>query len=304
MQRSSDLPRDLALLLLLSTLWGASYTLIRIGVETIPPLTLIAARTLIAGLLLAAIIRGRGLAWPRERRIWQRFLIQAGLNSVVPFTLIAWAERTIEAGLATILNATSPIFTFLLTALVTRHEPVTLRKLIGVAAGLAGTSLIVGVEALHGLGQQLWAQLAIVAATICYAGAAILGKSFKGLDPMLPAAGSLLSGAAVLIPVALVVDHPWALAPSLRSVLALTALATVSTAAAMVIYFRLVQTLGSIGATAQSYLRVPIGVAIAVAGLGEHLAPTAWIGLGCIIIGVLAMTMPVRKAVTKDREAS
>ncbi|MGJ4903512.1 DMT family transporter [Bradyrhizobium sp. HKCCYLS2058] len=304
MQRSSDLLRDLALLLLLSTLWGASYTLIRIGVETIPPLTLIAARTLIAGLLLAAIIRGRGLAWPRERRIWQRFLIQAGLNSVVPFTLIAWAERTIEAGLATILNATSPIFTFLLTALVTRHEPVTLRKLIGVAAGLAGTSLIVGVEALHGLGQQLWAQLAIVAATICYAGAAILGKSFKGLDPMLPAAGSLLSGAAVLIPVALVVDHPWALAPSLRSVLALTALATVSTAAAMVIYFRLVQTLGSIGATAQSYLRVPIGVAIAVAGLGEHLAPTAWIGLGCIIIGVLAMTMPVRKAVTKDREAS
>ncbi|MGJ5073095.1 DMT family transporter [Bradyrhizobium oligotrophicum] len=304
MQRSSDLPRDLALLLLLSTLWGASYTLIRIGVETIPPLTLIAARTLIAGLLLAAIIRSRGLAWPRERRIWQRFLIQAGLNSVVPFTLIAWAERTIEAGLATILNATSPIFTFLLTALVTRHEPVTLRKLIGVAAGLAGTSLIVGVEALHGLGRQLWAQLAIVAATICYAGAAILGKSFKGLDPMLPAAGSLLSGAAVLIPVALVVDHPWALAPSLRSVLALTALATVSTAAAMVIYFRLVQTLGSIGATAQSYLRVPIGVAIAVAGLGEHLAPTAWIGLGCIIIGVLAMTMPVRKAVTKDREAS
>ncbi|WP_316238818.1 DMT family transporter [Bradyrhizobium sp. SZCCHNR1015] len=304
MQRSSDLPRDLALLLLLSTLWGASYTLIRIGVETIPPLTLIAARTLIAGLLLAAIIRSRGLAWPRERRIWQRFLIQAGLNSVVPFTLIAWAERTIEAGLSTILNATSPIFTFLLTALVTRHEPVTLRKLIGVAAGLAGTSLIVGVEALHGLGQQLWAQLAIVAATICYAGAAILGKSFKGLDPMLPAAGSLLSGAAVLIPVALVVDHPWALAPSLRSVLALSALATVSTAAAMVIYFRLVQTLGSIGATAQSYLRVPIGVAIAVAGLGEHLAPTAWIGLGCIIIGVLAMTMPVRKAVTKDREAS
>ncbi|MGJ4954412.1 DMT family transporter [Bradyrhizobium sp. HKCCYLRH2015] len=304
MQRSSDLPRDLALLFLLSTLWGASYTLIRIGVETIPPLTLIAARTLIAGLLLAAIIRSRGLAWPRERRIWQRFLIQAGLNSVVPFTLIAWAERTIEAGLATILNATSPIFTFLLTALVTRHEPVTLRKLIGVAAGLAGTSLIVGVEALHGLGQQLWAQLAIVAATICYAGAAILGKSFKGLDPMLPAAGSLLSGAAVLIPVALVVDHPWALAPSLRSVLALTALATVSTAAAMVIYFRLVQTLGSIGATAQSYLRVPIGVAIAVAGLGERLAPTAWIGLGCIVIGVVAMTMPVRKAVTKDREAS
>ncbi|MGJ5034255.1 MULTISPECIES: DMT family transporter [unclassified Bradyrhizobium] len=300
MQSRSDLTTEFALLLVLSTLWGASYTFIKIGVETIPPLTLIAARTLIAGLLLAAIIRSRGLAWPRDRTIWRRFVIQAGLNSVVPFTLIAWAERTVEAGLATILNATSPIFTFLLTALVTHHEPVTLRKLVGVAAGLAGTCLIVGTEALGGLGRELWAQIAIVAATICYAGAAIMGKSFKGLDPMLPAAGSLLSGAAVLIPLALVVDHPWTLAPSLRSVLALVALATVSTAAAMVIYFRLVQTLGSIGATAQSYLRVPIGVAIAVAGLGEHLAPTAWIGLTCVLIGVIAMTLPARKKPTGD----
>lgn len=304
MQSRSDLTTEFALLLVLSTLWGASYTFIKIGVETIPPLTLIAARTLIAGLLLAAIIRSRGLAWPRDRTIWRRFVIQAGLNSVVPFTLIAWAERTVEAGLATILNATSPIFTFLLTALVTHHEPVTLRKLVGVAAGLAGTCLIVGTEALGGLGRELWAQIAIVAATICYAGAAIMGKSFKGLDPMLPAAGSLLSGAAVLIPLALVVDHPWTLAPSLRSVLALAALATVSTAAAMVIYFRLVQTLGSIGATAQSYLRVPIGVAIAVAGLGEHLAPTAWIGLACVLIGVIAMTLPARKGVMEDRAAS
>ncbi|WP_315759002.1 MULTISPECIES: DMT family transporter [unclassified Bradyrhizobium] len=302
MQRRSDLSREIALLVLLSTLWGASYTFIKIGVETIPPLTLIAARTLIAGLLLAAIIRSRGLAWPRDRTIWRRFMIQAGLNSVVPFTLIAWAERTVEAGLATILNATSPIFTFLLTALVTHHEPVTLRKLVGVAAGLAGTCLIVGTEALGGLGRELWAQIAIVAATICYAGAAIMGKSFKGLNPMLPAAGSLLSGALVLIPLALVVDHPWTLAPSLRSVLALAALATVSTAAAMVIYFRLVQTLGSIGATAQSYLRVPIGVAIAVAGLGEHLAPTAWIGLACVVLGVIAMTLPSRKGMMDGRE--
>ncbi|MDU6834155.1 MAG: EamA family transporter, partial [Bradyrhizobium sp.] len=248
MQTRSDLTRELALLLVLSTLWGASYTFIKIGVETIPPLTLIAARTLIAGLLLAAIIRSRGLGWPRERATWRRFLIQAGLNSVVPFTLIAWAERTVEAGLATILNATSPIFAFLLTTLVTRHEPVTRRKLGGIATGLAGTCLIVGVEALHGLGREWLAQLAIVAATICYAGAAIVGKGFKGLDPMLPAAGSLLLGAVVLIPLALVIDHPWTLTPSLRSVLALVALATVSTAAAMVIYFRLVQTLGSIGA--------------------------------------------------------
>src|SRR3954454_7394695 len=148
MTDKSPLATELALLLLLSTLWGASYSFIKIGVATIPPLTFIAARTLIAGTVLAVIIRGRGLDWPRDRAIWRKFLIQACLNSVIPFTLIAWAEQVTDAGLATILNSTSPIFAFILTALVTRHEPVTARKLFGVTAGLVGTCLVVGPQAL------------------------------------------------------------------------------------------------------------------------------------------------------------
>lgn len=291
----TDLKLELALLLLLATLWGASYTFIKLGVATIPPVTLIAARTLIAGGLLFALIRWRGLNLPRDAATWRRFLIQACLNSVVPFTLIAWAERTVDAGLATILNSTSPIFAYLLTAVLTRHEPVTARKLFGVVTGLCGICLIIGVQAFYGLGRELWAQIAIVAATVCYAGAAIFGRSFKGLDPIMPAAGSLLCGAAVLVPVSLLVDRPWALEPSARSLLALLGLAMISTALAFVIYLRLVQTLGSVGTTAQSYLRVPIGVAIGVLFLGETPTPTAWAGLVCVIVGVAAMTIPVRK---------
>ena len=290
-----DTPVELLLLLVLSTLWGASYTFIKIGVETIPPLTLIAARTLIAGAILMGIIRWRDLHLPRDAKTWQRFLFQAGLNSVIPFTLIAWAEQTIDAGLATILNSTSPIFAFLLTAFITRHESVTGRKLFGILAGLLGTCLIVGIQALGGIGHQFWAEVGIVGATICYAGAAIFGKSFKGLDPMMPAAGSLVCGAAILIPVCLVVDRPWTLIPSPESILALLGLSVVSTALAFVIYFRLVRTLGSLGTTAQSYLRVPIGVAIGVLFLGESLTSTAWVGLVCIIAGVAAMTIPARK---------
>jgi drug/metabolite transporter (DMT)-like permease len=287
--------KELALLLALSALWGASYTFIKIGVETIPPVTLIATRTLIAGAILAAVIRWRGLSLPRDATTWRRFLFQACLNSVIPFTLIAWAEQTTDAGLATILNSTSPIFAFLLTVLITRHEAVTGRKLFGVAAGLLGTCLIVGVQALGGLGREFLAQLTIVAATICYAGAAIFGKTFKGLDPMMPAAGSMICGAAILIPVSLVVDRPWTLVPSMGSMLALLALAVFSTALAFMIYFRLVQTLGSVGTTAQAYLRVPIGVAIGVLFLGETLTSTAWLGLACVIVGVAAMAIPPRK---------
>jgi drug/metabolite transporter (DMT)-like permease len=293
-QRSS-IGLELALLLVLATLWGASYTFIKLGVATIPPVTLIAARTLIASLVLLAVLRSRGLSLPRNGATWRRFMFQACLNSVVPFTLIAWAERDVDAGLATILNSTSPIFTFLLTAAVTRHEPATARKLLGVVAGIVGTAIIVGTQALDGLGRELWAQLAIVAATICYAGAAIFGRSFKGLDPMMPAAGSMLCGAALLIPASLVLDRPWALAPSSSSLAALIGLSLFSTALAFVIYFRLVQTLGSVGTTSQAYLRVPIGVGIGALVLGEALPPSAWAGMLCVLLGVAAMTIPARK---------
>jgi drug/metabolite transporter (DMT)-like permease len=296
--RQPKMAVELTLLLALATLWGASYTFIKLGVATIPPITLIAARTLIAGLLLVVIMRARGLALPIDTASWRRFLFQACLNSVIPWTIIAWSERSIDAGLATILNSTAPIFTFLLTFAVTRHEAATGRKLFGILAGMAGICLIVGVQALHGLGEQFVAQIAVVAATICYAGAAIFGRGFKGLDPMAPAAGSLLCGAAILLPISLAVERPWTLAPSASSTLALLGLAVFSTALAFVIYFRLIQTLGSVGTTAQAYLRVPIGVALGVLFLGESLSATAWIGLGCVVIGVAAMTIPPRKAGT------
>lgn len=296
MSEKRTMTSELALLLALSTLWGASYTFIKVGVETIPPVTLIAARTLIAGGILLAILQFRGLQLPQDRQTWVRFLFQASLNSVVPFTLIAWAQQTVNASLAAILNATSPVFAFLLTVCITRHEVVTKRKLFGVAAGLVGTTLIIGVEALDGLGQEFWAQLAIVAATVCYAGAAIFGKGFRGLNPMVPATGSLICGAVVLVPVSLMVDQPWRLAPAPESILALLALSIFSTALAFVIYFRLVQTLGSVGTTAQAYLRVPIGVVIGALALGESLNSVAWVGLIFVIAGVILMTLPARTA--------
>ncbi|MER8866212.1 EamA family transporter [Mesorhizobium sp. M0751] len=294
MSMKTDTRIELVLLVILAVLWGASYSFIKIGVATIPPVTLIAARTLIAGGILLALIRWRGLALPGDAASWRRFAFQACLNSVVPFTLIASAERSLDAGLATILNATSPIFTFLLTALISRHEPATMRKLFGVAAGIAGICLVVGAPALGGLEQQLLPQLAVVAATLCYAGAAVFGRGFRRLDPMV-AGASMLCGAAMLIPLSLAFDRPWTLAPSTASVLALLGLSVFSTALAFSIYFRLLHTLGSVGTTSQAYLRVPIGVAIGAVFLGESLGPSAWWGMALVVAGVAAMTIPQAK---------
>jgi drug/metabolite transporter (DMT)-like permease len=291
---------ELLLLVVLATLWGGSYTFIKLGVATIPPVTLIAGRTLIAAVLLLVIMAGRDVRMPDDAATWRRFLFQACLNSVIPWTLIAWAERSVDAGLATILNSTSPIFTFFLTLVIAHQDKPSWRKLFGVAAGMAGICLIIGVQALHGFGEQLVAQVAIVVATICYAGGAVFSRGFKGLDPIAPAAGSLLCGAAILLPVSMVAERPWNVMPSATSLLALAGLAAFSTAIAFVIYFRLIQTLGSVGTTAQAYLRVPIGVALGVLLLGERLAPTAWIGLACVVVGVAAMTIPPRKSAVAD----
>lgn len=295
MTSQNPIARELLLLALLSTLWAASYTFIKIGVETIPPITFIASRTLIAGLLLYLVIRLRGLRLPTDLATWRLFFVQACINSVLPFTLIAWAEQSIDAGLAVILNATTPIFTFLLTALLIRHEPVSGRKLFGTIAGMTGVCLIIGLDALNGAGDTLWSQLAVLTAAFSYACAAIFSKNFKGLDPIMPAAGSLICGAVLLLPVSLIVDRPWTLSPSAASLSALVCLSVFSTALAFMIYFRLMQTLGSVGTTSQAYLRVPVGVAIGMVFLGEVPTPAMWVGLVCVIAGVLAMTLPSRR---------
>jgi drug/metabolite transporter (DMT)-like permease len=287
--------REYMLLLVLAILWGASYTFIKVGVATVPPVTLIVARTLIGGGLLLAMLTARGLAMPRDMASWRRFMFQALLNSVVPFTLIAWAEQTVEAGVTTILCSTSPIFTFLITSAVTRHEPVTLTKLFGVVSGIGGVCLVVGVEALSGIGRALIADLALIAASLCFAGAAIFGSRFGTLDPMVPATGSMLSGGIVLLPISLMTEQPWTIAPSANSVAALLALSVFSTAFAFALYFRLVRTLGSVGVTAQSYLRVPVGVAIGGAFLGESLTVSGVVGLVCVVTGVAAMLAPKRQ---------
>ena len=120
-------------------------------------------------------------------------------------------------------------------------------------------------------------------------------RGFASFDPMAPAAGSLLCGTAVLIPLGLLVEQPWTASPSASSVWALLGLAVFSTAAAFVVSFRLIQTLGSVGTTSQAYLRVPIGVALSVTFLGERLSSTTWIGLACVVAGVAAMTIPSRR---------
>ena len=190
----------LLLLLILATLWSLSYTFLKVAVTTIPPVTLTAVRMVVAGALLAFWMRVLRAPWPRTPTIRRQLVVQSMLNSVVPFTLIAWSQSQVDVNIAVILSSTSPIFTFFITWAITRHEPATARKLFGVVCGLTGICLVVGLSAFGGADRDLLAQFALLGAALSYACAAIYGRRFDHLGPVTPSAVTLLTASMLLVP--------------------------------------------------------------------------------------------------------
>ena len=289
--------RSFALVLLLAFLWGGSYPLLKVAVESIPPLTVVAIRSLLGGLILLAALgpRVRLFTEVASGASLRALAIQSAFNCIIPWILITHAVRQIDAGLATILNSLSPIFIFLITAFITRHEPVTPRKGVGVALGISGVVAIVGLDALSGLGTKTLAEVACVAGSISYAIAGVRGVRFGKVTPLVPAAGTLVIAAVVIIPLALVLEHPWTATPTMRSLVAVAASAVFSTGLAMVVYFKLLSTVGSIAMSSQAYLRILVGVGLGIAFLGETPTFSMLVGLCLVVAGVVAMTLPQRR---------
>lgn len=284
---------EYVLLLVLATLWGSSFTFMKLAVESFPPLTMIALRSLLAAATLYVVMRWSGLELPRTIEGWRQCAVQAVLATVLPFNFIAWGIQYVDASLAVILNSTTPIFAFLITWGITRYEPATMRKLVGLTIGLAGILAIMGYEAIANLGAQIVPQASLVCGALCYAIAAIFaGQTFKGQNPLVPATGSLIVGVVILLPVSFIFERPLDVSPTTSAVIGLLGLSLLGTAAGGVLYYRLLGTLGAFGTTSQAYMRVPIGVLTGVVVMGDKLPWSAVAGLVCVVIGVAAMTMP------------
>ena len=260
--------RDYALLFALACCWSSTYPLAKLALDTIPPVTFISARSLIAVAFLFAILWMRGIKVPTDAKAWKLFATQQLINSTFPF---------------------------LITSLITRHEPATLLKLAGAILGLAGTILIVGLDALHGLGSEIIAEIAILLATISFACATIFGLRLSEYDPMVVAAGSLLFGGLVLLPPALLIDQPWTLHPTPTAIIATIVMGIVSSALGLMLFYVCLGRLGTLTTNAQGYLRIPIGVGLSVLLLGESVPSNLALGLLLVMAGVAAMTVPAEK---------
>jgi drug/metabolite transporter (DMT)-like permease len=293
---------DWALLGILSVVWGGSFLFIGIAVKELPPLTIVALRVVMAAVALRLVLVVFGVPLPRGRQAWIAFLGMGVLNNAIPFTLIVWGQGHIASGLASILNATTPLFTVLVAHVLTTDERLTRQRLAGVLVGFLGVAVMIGAAAFQEWNVGIPAQLAVLGAALSYAFAGVFGRRFKamGVPPLATAAGQVTASSAILLPLALIVDRPWALPiPSPSVVAALVALALVSTAFAYILFFRLLARAGATNVGLVTFLIPVSAILLGAVVLGErletrHMIGMAMIGAGLILIDGRVVSMFVR----------
>ena len=296
--QAPNLRNEFILLAALAGLWGSSYLLIKLALIGLPPVTLMAIRVTLAALFLVVVMRLRGEHLPTDSRIWRDLFVQSVLNSSVAWLVLAWGSQYVPSGTAGVLNSTSPLFVFLLTAgsaNASSSANTSALKILGVVLGFVGVLLVVGVDALRGLGQQTWAQAAVLFGAFLYACAALNGKRLAHLSPLATATGTMLWATLSLVPLSLALERPWAITPSVTSLAAAVTLAILCTGIALIIYFRLMKTLGAMGVASQSYLRAGVSVLLGLVVLGEQPSATVLLGLTVTIVGVALINWPARK---------
>ena len=283
---------DWSLLLILSILWGGSFFFVGVAVKALPPFTIVLLRVAIAAAALHLVRKASGTAMPWDGRSWRAFFGMGLLNNAIPFSLIVWGQTHIASGLASILNATTPLFTVLIAHMLTADERLTKGRIVGVLVGLAGVIVLIGPQALAGLGTDVTAQLAVLAAAISYGFAAIFGRRFKrmGVPPLATAAGQVTASSMLLLPVAMLVDRPWTLAaPDLPVWGAVLGLALLSTALAYVLFFRILASAGAVNLMLVTFLIPVSAIVLGSAFLGEALAPADYLGMALIGLGLAAI---------------
>ncbi|NVK34161.1 MAG: DMT family transporter [Rhodobacteraceae bacterium] len=284
--------QDWLLLVLLSVIWGGAFFFAAVAVKELPPLTVVGLRTGLAALSLILVLKWRGESLPFERHSIRAFLTMGLLNNMVPFSLLFWAQTMIPSGLASILNATTPIFSILLAHIFLTDERLAPNKLIGVLLGFIGVVLLLGGDIVRGQTLALLGMLACLGAAFSYGIASVYGRRFKqlGYKPTQVAFGQLTASTLMMIPINLLIDKPWHLAPPSNSTwAAILALAIISTAFAYILFFRILASAGAVNVALVTLLIPLSAILLGTLILGETLLPRHYAGMSLIAIGLLAI---------------
>ena len=280
------------LLVLLSVVWGGSFFFNGLALQEFPTLSIVTARVGLAALALLFLMKMLGQGIQLNRQILKAFFGMSFLNNVVPFSLIVWGQQHIASGVASILNATTPLFTMLVAHWFTTDEKINPRRLLGVLTGMGGVGLMMGLDSMESSGFHLLGQSAILLAAFSYGLAGVYGKRFAqlGISPLATATGQLCASSMILIPLTLWIDQPWTMAmPSIEGMGSLLGIALLSTALAYVIYFRLLKTAGATNLLLVTLLIPVSAIILGVFLLDESLEPQHLSGMAVISLGLLIM---------------
>lgn len=278
------------LLILLSVLWGASFLTVGIATRELPAFTIVLARVALAAAVLAPVMLAFGHRLPLNRQIWQAFLMMSVLNNLIPFTLIVTGQKEIASGLASVLNATTPLWGVVVAHLFTADEKLVANRLAGVLIGLAGVAILVGFDAMLGNSSSLFGAACVLGGAMSYGVSGLWGRRLKTTPPMVSAVGQLTCSTVLLIPLALIVDRPWQLAmPSQEAVVAIVVLAVLSTALAYVVFFRIMAVSGPSNVLLVTLLIPVSAIAFGHFYLGEPVYLRQLAGAAVIALGLLVL---------------
>ena len=278
-----------ALLAALVAMWGSAFLFIKLGVATVPPATLAASRLALGAATLYAVMRWRGLALPPAGSRWLSFGALAIVGNCIPFYLIGWGQQVIDSALAGILMAIMPLATLLLAHFFVAGERMTANRAFGFSLGFVGIVVLMGPAALAGLGGSLLAvtaQAAVLAGALCYAANSVMARRLIETDILVASTAVLIVATIAIVPVALILDRPWTLAPSTASVVAIVWLGVGPTALATLLYFTLIASAGPTFMSLVNYLSPMVALLAGVTLLGEHPGASAIAGLGLILLGI------------------
>jgi len=277
------------LLLVLSVIWGGSFFFIEVSLREMTPLTIVLCRVGVASLVLLGYVYLTGRRLPKSPGLWGAFLIMGVLNNIIPFSLIVWGQTHIDSSLASILNATTPLFSVFLAHFLTRDERLTANRLAGILIGWVGVAVLIGVDSLRGFGAHLIGQIAILGAALSYAFAAIYARRFRGMSPTVVSAGMLCGSTVMMLPLAFLIEQPFSLTPGATTLAALLSLAVISTAFAYIIYFRLLASAGATNSLLVTFLIPVSAILLGVLVLGERPGWNAFGGMALIFVGLIAI---------------
>lgn len=281
--------REWAMLLTLSLFWGGSFFFVGVAVRQLPPLTIVALRVSLAALVLWSCLPAMGIVMPRRREALAAFFVMGLLNNAIPFCLITFGQTQLASGLASILNATTPLFTVLAAHFLSTDERLTPLRLAGALCGFLGVAGMIGPQLITGSGGTAPAELAVLGAAVSYAFASLFGRRFRrmGIKPLATATGQVTASSLMLIPVALFVDRPWSLAaPEWTALAAIAALASFSTALAYILYFRILAGAGATNVVLVTLLAPVSSILLGAIVLGERLEMRHFVGLALIGLGL------------------